>query len=206
MATPAQKATNDAARKAARQSPLLRLAPYEAYADPVCALKDKRLVELHEYWRDKRVSAPIPARADIHPRDFVNHLPRVFIINVLPDGGFSFRLAGTAIVDLFGCEPTGKSLPQALGPQAARLASAVFTAVVEYGRPMRTLGAMDWWTPPKQPSFETTPAQLALDLSHMTFEAVHMPLSPNGAEVDMILCALVAYSGDDQPQFPEINL
>ncbi len=202
MATPAQTAANEAARKAAQRSPLLKLAPFGAYADPVCALKDPRLVALHEYWRGKRGSMPIPARENIHPRDFVNHLPRVFLIDVLPDGGFAFRLAGTAIVDLFGCEPTGKSLLDALGPQAARLASAVFTAVVEYGRPMRTLGAMDWWTPPKEASFEAP----AHDLAHMTFEAVHMPLSPNGAEVNIIMCALVAYSGDDQPPFPEIGI
>ncbi len=209
MATPAQQAANDAARKAAQKaareaggrSPLLRLAPFHAYADPVCALKDRRLVELHEYWRGKRQIAPIPARGDIHPRDFKPHLPRVFMIDALPDGSFAFRLAGTALVDLFGCEPTGKSLSTALGPQAARLASAVFTAVVEYGRPMRTLGAMDWWTPPERASFEAP----AYDLSHMTFEAVHLPLSPDGAAVDMILCALVAYSGEDQPQFPEIG-
>lgn len=201
MATPAQKATNDAARKAARRSPLLKLAPFEAYADPVCALKDSRLQGLHEYWRARRGDVPIPPRAAIHPRDFTRLLPRVFMVDVLPDGGFAFRLAGTAIVDLFGCEPTGKTLTEALGPRAGKLATAVFTAVVEYGRPMRTLGQMDWWTPPATPAFETP----GHELSHMSFEAVHLPLSPNGAEVDIILCALMPYSGDEQPRFPEIS-
>lgn len=201
MATPAQQTANKAARKASRRSPLLKLAPFGAYADPVCALKDKRLIALHDYWRGKRTMTPMPSRADIHPRDFKGHLPRIFLIDVLPDGGFAFRLAGTAIVDLFGCDPTGKALPDALGPQAARLASAVFTAVVEYGRPMRTLGAMDWWTPPKKASSEAPEH----DLAHMTFEAVHMPLSPDGSDVNIIMCALVAYSGEDQPPFPEIN-
>ena len=79
MATPAQTAANEAARKAAQRSPLLKLAPFEAYADPVCALKDPRLVALHDYWRGKRGSMPIPARENIHPRDFVNHLPRIFL-------------------------------------------------------------------------------------------------------------------------------
>lgn len=200
MPSPAQQAANAAARKAQSRSPLLRLAPFETYADPLCAVKDKRLAFLLEYWRNKRTAAPMPARADIHPRDFKAHLPRVFMLDVGADGGFSFRLAGTAIVDLFGCEPTGKTLPEALGPQAAKLAAALFTAVVEYGRPMRTLGAMDWWRPPAS----GTAFAPAHDLAHMSFEAVHLPLSPDGAQVTIILSALVAYSGEDQPQFPEI--
>lgn len=200
MPSPAQQAANAAARKARKRSPLLRLAPFAAYADPLCAVRDKRLAELAAYWRGKRRAAPMPARADIHPRDFKAHLPRIFMLNVHDDGQFSFRLAGTAIVDLFGCEPTGKPLMTALGPQAGKLATAVFTAVAEYGRPMRTLGAMDWWTPPPAKG----PLARSHDLAHMSFEAVHLPLSPDGVRVDIILSALVAYSGEDQPAFPEI--
>ncbi len=201
MATPAQQAANQAARAATRRSPLLRLAPYGAYADPVCTLKDARLKTLQDYWRSKRGAMPMPSRADIHPRDFKKHLPRVFLIDVLPDGGFSFRLMGTALNELFGCEPTGKTLQTALGPRTAKLAAAVFTAVVEYGRPMRTLGAIDWWTPPPPPDGETP----AHDLRHMSFEAVHLPLAPDGANVNIILSAFVTYSGEDQPAFPEIE-
>lgn len=200
MPSPAQQAANAAARSAQKRSPLLRLAPFGAYADPLCAVKDARLKVLLDYWRGKRSAAPMPSRADIHPREFKAHLPRIFLIDVHEDGGFSFRLAGTAIVDLFGCEPTGKRLEQAMGPQAGKLASAVFTAAAEYGRPMRTLGAMDWWRPPQKPA-AYAPAH---DLAHMTFEAVHLPLSPDGAQVNIILSAMVAYSGEDQPPFPEI--
>jgi len=200
MPSPAQQAANAAARKARQRSPLVRLSPFATYADPLCAVKDTRLAALLDYWRGKGADGRLPARADIHPRDFVAHLPRIFMLDVHADGGFSFRLAGTAIVDLFGCEPTGKTLPQALGPQAGRLAAAVFTAVAGHARPMRTLGAIDWWTPPA-PAAWFAPGH---DVSHMSFEALHLPLSPDGAKVNIILSALVAHAGEDQPSFPEI--
>jgi len=153
-----------------------KLEPFDVYADPACRLVTPRLLSLHAYWRSKCGDAAMPTREEIHPRDFRMNLSRIFSLDVVAGQGFRFRLAGTAIVDLFGCEPTGKTLTQALGGKAGRAASAALMAVVDYGRPLRTFGTMDWWTPPAD-SLPGTPSH---DFTRVRFEAVHLPLSAGG--------------------------
>lgn len=62
-----------------------------------------RLRELLEYWRSKRGSRLMPARADIDPIEIPTLLPIIGLVDVL-DGGarFRFRLLGTEVVDAAG--------------------------------------------------------------------------------------------------------
>ena len=65
---------------------------------------------LATYWESKRAGRAMPDRADILPSEIARLLPHIFISEALESGEYRFRIFGTALVDLFGCEMTGKRL------------------------------------------------------------------------------------------------
>lgn len=65
---------------------------------------------LSTYWEGKCAGRAMPDRADILPSEMIRLLPHVFICEVLENGEYRFRIFGTALVDLFGREMTGKRL------------------------------------------------------------------------------------------------
>lgn len=71
------------------------------------------LQSLYAYWASKRKGDAIPSRADISPIEIPNLLPFIYLLEDV-DGQFRYRLAGAAIVEAYGFNPTGKSLDQVL--------------------------------------------------------------------------------------------
>lgn len=65
---------------------------------------------LAAYWESKRANRAMPDRADILPSQIVRLLPHIFICEMREGGQYHFRIFGTALVDLFGREMTGKRL------------------------------------------------------------------------------------------------
>ena len=63
--------------------------------------------ELFRYWDGRRTAGSIPTRSDIDPLDIVRVLPFVGIAE-RRDGGYFWRLIGTAIVEHFGNDHTGE--------------------------------------------------------------------------------------------------
>ncbi len=61
-----------------------------------------------DYWRDRRAGGLTPARADIDPAGFVHLVPRVFIA-ARDFADVRFRLAGEAMIELFGREAAPES-------------------------------------------------------------------------------------------------
>jgi CheY-like chemotaxis protein len=73
--------------------------------------RNTTLRRLHRYWLGKREGRPWPARRAIDPADLKDILPNLAIIEVV--GGaeqlrFRYRLAGTALVQAYGLNLTGK--------------------------------------------------------------------------------------------------
>ncbi len=64
--------------------------------------------ELFEYWKSKSSLTRLPSRKDIQPEEIVPLLPHVGLINVLGPRNFSYRLIGTAMVELFDKDFTGQ--------------------------------------------------------------------------------------------------
>lgn len=70
---------------------------------------DPILGRAYEYWQSKCGTRPMPRRSDIEPKDIIRLLPYLQITELL-DGGarIRYRLVGTAIVNAYGEELTGK--------------------------------------------------------------------------------------------------
>ena len=59
---------------------------------------------IYQHWSAVKGNRDIPNRRDIAPAALQHFLPDLFILEQLPGGGVSFRLAGTRLCSLFGRE------------------------------------------------------------------------------------------------------
>jgi hypothetical protein len=157
----------------------LRLAPLDLFIDPLLSLQDSRLREMLAYWERKRAGRPYPARVDVSPGEIVSHLPTLFLIDATPPalaiGHFSVRLMGTALNDLFERDFTGQTLADELSEKAGAAIGKLFGIVCQLRRPLRLYGRASF--APGQPVTEV--------------EAVLMPITRAGGEVDMVMGELV---------------
>ncbi|MGH7034773.1 MAG: PAS domain-containing protein [Stellaceae bacterium] len=87
---------------------------YDFHSDPI-------LAAAFQYWQGKRGERRMPRRGDIEPSEIVPLLPNLLIIEVLGGGKRQrYRLVGTAIVEAFGVEFTGKYLDQVFSREQLR--------------------------------------------------------------------------------------
>lgn len=115
-------------------------------ADCLDDLHDRRLKRLHDYWRERRAAAAMPARAAIDPLDFRYILGYVTLVEVEPaPRRYRFRLDGSILAMLSGMDYTGKYL-DALGmPDYVTFVAASYDRVVDRLQPYayRKQGAFD---------------------------------------------------------------
>jgi hypothetical protein len=72
-------------------------------------LDDPLLRELYGYWRGKRDARRMPSRRQIDPAEIPRLLPHLVISECVDDGRrFRYRLAGTAVAEAIGFDPTGR--------------------------------------------------------------------------------------------------
>ncbi|GAB4521981.1 MAG: hypothetical protein Tsb0010_06210 [Parvularculaceae bacterium] len=91
---------------------------------------------LCEYWKRLRdAQGRPPARSQIEPRAVKTALPSLFFLERRPEGGFRFRLAGTALCALYGEELRGADFARLWRPQDADAISALLRDVIEHGEP-----------------------------------------------------------------------
>jgi hypothetical protein len=65
------------------------------------------------YWRGKAAGRRMPCRSDIDPSDLKRYLPRISLIDVVPDARrFVYRLVGTEEAAARGNDPTGLSVSE----------------------------------------------------------------------------------------------
>ncbi|WP_282608312.1 PAS domain-containing protein [Pelagibius sp. Alg239-R121] len=69
---------------------------------------------LYSYWKRKRGARAFPSRADIDPTEMPTLLPNIILVDVTSrtPPQFRFRLVGTAIVQLYGVDFTGRYLDE----------------------------------------------------------------------------------------------
>jgi hypothetical protein len=82
--------------------------------------RNATLRRLYHYWLEKRGTLPWPDRRAIDPAEIKDILPNLTIIEIIEAGGalrFRYRLVGTALVNAYGVDPTGKFVDETLsGP------------------------------------------------------------------------------------------
>ncbi len=71
------------------------------------------LRDLHAYWDRKRTGRDMPSRSDIDPLDIPRILPNLILFDIEPGSRrLKVRLVGTAIVELYGADYTGRYLDE----------------------------------------------------------------------------------------------
>ena len=141
-------------------------------------LKNPTLAFLRNWWDEKRAMRPMPARADIRPSDFKQHLSWLMTLDVL-DGGrdFRHRVVGDDIAQYFAWNPSGTTVKEAFAtqpPELLKVVIAIYRGVIAQRVPIYAFGDTGW-----------------AGKNVERCEALHLPLSDDGETVTTILSAFV---------------
>lgn len=85
--------------------------------------------ELRAYWEGLRQNGDIPTRDAIDPRGIAGALERVFMIERIAPGLARFRLVGSQITDLVGCEVRGMPFTALFDPDGRRKIGALLESL-----------------------------------------------------------------------------
>jgi hypothetical protein len=135
-------------------------------------LRGARLRRLHEYWDQRRAGRTMPARADLDPVEMAFALGYVTLHDVLPEGGYRFRVDATQTAAMFGIDMTGRTLDQYPIPEIREMIRRSLDAVAASARPLRS--DLDYGSPYR----------------HWSYERLILPLSADGTRVDMLMSAV----------------
>jgi hypothetical protein len=106
-----------------------RPSPAPIEADPV-------LSALWRYWDEKRMARVMPRRCDLDPPlEIPRLLPHLLLVE-RAEGRFRWRLAGTAVVDAYGQELTGRFIDEVISAARRDAAHRHYAAVFETARPI----------------------------------------------------------------------
>jgi hypothetical protein len=148
---------------------LERLSPDETEARIAASHPD--IGEMVAYWRSKAGDRRMPRRSDIDPSEVKGFLPRITLVDVVPDARrFVYRLVGTEEVASRGSDPTGRSVAEAFFAASADESLRYYEYVARYGEPYCFRD--DYHAPDG-----------ALERQDVIF----LPLSEDGETVNMIL-------------------
>jgi hypothetical protein len=136
---------------------------------------------IYGYWKSKAAGRRMPARADISPFDLVPFLPSIILVDVLPGDErpgrtrssqwrYVYRLVGTLEVTVRGMDPTGRDVATHAFGQDPELALRNYDTVVEKAAPLLDRSE-----------------EYSLDRSLADLDAIFLPLSDDGVNVNMVL-------------------
>ncbi|HEV2548880.1 MAG TPA: PAS domain-containing protein [Stellaceae bacterium] len=104
-----------------------RPCPARIEADPV-------LSALWRYWDEKRTARVMPRRRDLDPPlEIPRLLPHLLLVE-RAEGRFRWRLAGTAVVDAYGQELTGRFIDEVISAARREAANRHYATVFETAR------------------------------------------------------------------------
>jgi hypothetical protein len=128
--------------------------------------------EIHDYWLAKRGERRMPSRWDINPTEIPRMLRNLMLIDVLyAPIRFRYRLIGTNVVDATGENRTGKCFDTVDFIAANPIVREQYVAAVTTGEPVHS----------------TEPFHRLDNRVEYEAERLLLPLSSDGAAVDMIL-------------------
>ena len=87
--------------------------------------------EFFAYWDEKRGAARAPDRSEIEPGAVRELLGDIFVLSYDETGGFPFRVAGTRVCALLGCDLKNKSFSALFTPQSRGTIEEIVTVVAE---------------------------------------------------------------------------
>lgn len=138
------------------------------------AIQDPALARLYAYWNAKRGAREFPSRADIDPLDLGYVLGCLMLVDVAYDPiRFRLRLYGTNLADRMGFDLTGRGLGEHPCAEFRTKVAQKWRETVETRQP--THAKVDAW----------------MDDRRLSYESLRLPLSSDGALIDMLLVAVV---------------
>lgn len=144
-------------------------------------ISDGLIGEAYAYWRSKCGARRMPSRIDIEPSELKRVLPHVMLVDVLGPRQYRLRLIGTECVVAHGAEATGKTLDEAIKDRQYRAhVTELYDQCVAERRPLYS---------------ESVFRQGTTRDRHV--KVIFLPLSSDGAIVNMILVIQVIRIGDD---------
>jgi hypothetical protein len=87
--------------------------------------------EFFAYWDEKRGGARAPDRSEIEPGAVRELLGDIFVLSYDPAAGYPFRVAGTRVCALLGCDQKGKSFSALFKPESRREIEDIIGIVAE---------------------------------------------------------------------------
>ncbi len=131
------------------------------------------LAALWTYWRERRGGRRMPRRRDIDPVHIPKLLPYLQLVErIEPERRFRYRLTGSAIVEAYGRELTGKFIDEVIPPERRRVAEGHYSLVFDTCRPIYV---QNKYTSTKSVDIVAT--------------RIILPLSENDAAVSMLIMA-----------------
>jgi len=127
--------------------------------------------EFFAYWDEKRGSARAPERSEIEPSAVRELLGDIFVLSYDSAAGYPFRVAGTRLCALLGCDLKDRSFSALFAPDARREIEDIIAVVAE-----EMLAAVAGITATSE---DGSPAHLELLLLPFNARA-HTPLSLTG--------------------------
>ena len=127
--------------------------------------------EFFAYWDEKRGGARAPDRSEIEPGAVRELLGDIFVLSYDGAAGYPFRVAGTRLCALLGCDLKDRSFSALFAPDARREIEDIIAAVAE-----DMLAAVAGITATSE---DGSPAHLELLLLPFNARA-HTPLSLTG--------------------------
>lgn len=128
--------------------------------------------QLYEWWLSKRGQRRLPSRADLDPAKLKALLPYILIADFTVDPfRVCYRLAGTMVVELSGCQFAGRYLDELVPPDSEERWEDHYRRVYESALPV----------------FGETTVPLISGGGLFTYEFGIFPLSMNGEDVRQFL-------------------
>src|SRR3981189_592207 len=124
-ACPAKQSRDCACAKAGQ------MCPTERRAGARLSMKHPSSREFFAYWDEKRGSARAPDRSEIEPGAVRELLGDIFVLSYDPAAGYPFRVAGTRVCALLGCDRKGSSFSALFKPEGRREIEDIIGIVAE---------------------------------------------------------------------------
>jgi hypothetical protein len=139
-----------------------------------------KLEAFQAYWHEIRGERAMPARRDLDPLDIPKLLANVFLVDVLADGDFRYRLVGDHIVERAGANFTGLKVSEVADegsqPELRKLYAEVVAAC--------------------EPQYRQLPYRMRYTRLRSHYEVIVAPFSADGVRVDMLF-GIAVYPDDD---------
>jgi len=139
-------------------------------SDILSTISDDTLRRLYQYWNEKRGGRRFPARRDIDPLDFAYVLGWVTLVDVTYNPvRFRFRLYGSELSHRIGLDLTGTYADQHPNREFGAMLQRSWQEVVDRAEPI------------------CVRYDRVVDNRTQPWEALRMPMSSDGATIDMLL-------------------